>query len=101
MGVGNDELGRKLLRSFLRNLAESDIPIDLIGCVNSGIFLTTEGSEVLESLKKLEAKGAKIATCGTCLEYHNLKDKLLVGEVGTMPMTVQIMGTADRIIKPC
>ncbi len=101
MGVGNDELGRKLLRSFLKHLADSDIQIDAIGCVNSGIYLTTEGSTVLESLKLLEARGARIATCGTCLEYHDRKDKLLIGEIGSMPMTVHIMAEADRVIKPC
>ncbi len=101
MGDGDPILGKKLLKSFLKNLVDSDVRIDVIGCVNSGINLTTEGSEVLDILKKLEAKGAKIATCGTCLEFHGRKDKLLIGSIGTMPMTVQIMADADNVIKPC
>ena len=101
MGEGDSDLGKKLLKSFLSNLANSDVQIDVVGCVNSGINLTTEGSEVLDILKKLEAKGAKIATCGTCLEFHGRKDKLLIGSIGTMPMTVQIMADADNVIKPC
>ena len=52
MGSGDPELGRKLLKIYLEKLADSDIHIDLIGCVNSGIFLTTERSHVIESLKK-------------------------------------------------
>jgi hypothetical protein len=48
----------------------------------------------------LETKGAKIATCGTCLEHFDLKDKLLIGEIGTMDGTVEIMSVADKIIRP-
>ncbi len=100
MGTGDPELGKKLLKVFLEKLAESDEKIDLIGCVNSGIYLTTEGSDVVDILRKFEAKGAKIATCGTCLEHLKLKDKLLIGQVGTMDQTIQVMTKADKIIRP-
>lgn len=100
MGEGDPQLGRKLLTIFLNKLADSDTKIDVVGGVNSGVYLTTEGSKVIDSMRKLEAKGAKIATCGTCLEHFNLEDKLLIGEVGTMDGTVEIMSIADRIIRP-
>ena len=99
MGEGDTHLVRELLMTFLKKLSESNTKIDVVGCVNSGIYLTTEGSKVIDSLQKLEAKGAKIATCVTCLEYFGLKNKLLIGEIGTMDGTVEIMSTADRIIK--
>lgn len=101
MGQGNDELGRKLLITFLQKLADSDIPVDAIGCVNSGIELTTSGSAVIDSLKKLESRGAQIATCGTCLDFHNKRDDVLIGQVGTMEQSVQMLATADKIIRPC
>ena len=101
MGQGKKELGEKLLVSFLKKLAESDIKVDLIGCVNSGIFLTTDGSQVIDSLSALQDKGAHIATCGTCLDFHNKRDELLIGEIGSMDDTVRIFATADRIIQPC
>jgi selenium metabolism protein YedF len=100
MGDGEPELGRKLLALFLEKLARSDVNIDLVGCVNSGVLLTTEGSPVVESLRLLERKGARVATCGTCLDHLGLRGKLLLGEVGTMDQTVQVMATADRIIRP-
>ena len=100
MGEGDPQLGRELLSIFLQKLAESNTHIDVVGCVNSGVYLTTKGSKVIDSMRKLEAKGAKIATCGTCLEHFGLKDKLLIGEIGTMDGTVEIMSIADRIIKP-
>lgn len=100
MGMGEPALGRKLLSLFLEKLALSDVRVDLVGCVNSGVLLTTEGSPVIDSLRRFEAKGARIATCGTCLDHLGLREKLLVGEVGTMDMTVQAMATADRVIRP-
>ncbi len=100
MGTGDEELGKKLLGVFLEKLAQSDVQVDVIGCVNSGIYLTTAGSEVLESLQALQAKGARIATCGTCLDHYERQDKLLIGEVGAMDQTVQIMALADRVIRP-
>lgn len=100
MGTGEPALGKKLLSLFLEKLALSDVRVDLVGCVNSGVLLTTEGSSVIDSLRRLEAKGARIATCGTCLDHLGLREKLLVGEVGTMDMTVRAMATADRVIRP-
>lgn len=100
MGDGPEELGKKLLKSFLKELLESGTHVDLIGCVNSGVKLTTEGSEVIDILRQFEQKGTKIATCGTCLDYHGLREKLLIGEVGSMKMTVEIMTKADKVIRP-
>lgn len=100
MGEGDPELGRKLMLIFLEKLAESDVLVDVAGCVNNGVFLTTEGSKAITSLEKLAAKGTRIVTCGTCLDYHNLREKLLIGEVGSMDGTVAIMAMADRVIRP-
>lgn len=100
MGEGDPALGRKLLKSFLAELAKSDVTIDVVGCVNSGINLTTEGSEALESLRALEARGARIASCGTCLDHYGLRERVAIGEVGSMAGTVQLMATAARVIRP-
>jgi selenium metabolism protein YedF len=100
MGDGNPELGRKLMMSFLDKLAASETPIDVIGCVNNGVMLTTEGSEVIGSLETLAARGARIASCGTCLDHLGLSDKLRIGEVGNMEQSIQIMAMADKVIQP-
>jgi selenium metabolism protein YedF len=100
MGSGDEALGRKLMKLFLAQLAASATPIDLIGCVNSGVRLTTEGSEVIAEFEALKARGARIATCGTCLEHLGLEAKLLIGEVGTMAQSVQAMAMADKVIQP-
>ena len=101
MGSGTDkELGEKLLALFVEKVAASDTTIDMVGCVNGAVYLTTREGRVLESLRLLERRGARIASCGTCLDHLNLRSSLLIGEIGSMDMTVQVMATADRIIRP-
>lgn len=101
MGQGDDALGRKLLLSFLEQLAASDVRVDLVGCVNNGVRLTTQGSAALESLQALQARGARIASCGTCLDHYGIRGALAIGEVGNMAQTVQVMAQADRVLRPC
>ena len=101
MGTGNDILGEKLLRVFLRELSQSDQHVDIVGCVNSAVELTTHPGEALEYLQALESKGSRIVSCGTCLDFHGLRDQLLIGDVGDMTGTVQLMATAERVIRPC
>ena len=54
----------------------------------------------MEDLKVLEKEGVQIYTCGTCLDYYKLKDKLAVGEVANMYVIAQQQLEADCIIKP-
>ena len=67
---------------------------------NGGATLTTEDSDSLEDLKSLEAQGVEIMTCGTCLDYYGLKDKLAVGTVTNMYSIVETMAKAGRIVRP-
>lgn len=56
LGVGNDELGTTLMKSYLYALTESsNLPADLI-FLNGGVKLTTEGSDSLDNLKALEKR---------------------------------------------
>ncbi|MGB4304410.1 MAG: DsrE family protein, partial [Syntrophomonadaceae bacterium] len=66
--------------------------------MNSGVFLTTEGSEVLEILQSLSQEGVEILSCGTCLDFYGLKDKLAVGDVTNMYTATDILSRAGRSI---
>ncbi len=56
MGIGDEALGVILMRSFLKTLLDlNPLPSKLI-FVNSGVRLTTEGSEVLDTLRALSEK---------------------------------------------
>jgi len=100
LGEGDAVLGKKLLKGFLTELAASGTSVDVIGCVNSAVFLTTEGSEVLDILQEFVAKGTRIASCGTCLDHYDVREQLRIGEVGNMTMAVEVMVGADKVIRP-
>ncbi len=100
MGSGNDELGKVLIKGFIYAVTQLDnLPKKML-FYNGGATLTTEGSDSLEDLKSLEAQGVEILTCGTCLDYYQLKDKLAVGSVTNMYSIVESMAEAGKIIKP-
>lgn len=100
MGIGNDELGKVLIKGFLFAVTQLDTLPKTMLFYNGGATLTTEGSESLEDLKSLEAQGVEILTCGTCLDYYGLKDKLAVGSVTNMYSIVETMAKAGKIIRP-
>ena len=100
MGDGDDHFGRVLMRNFLGTLLEMDPLPDTLLFVNSGIDLTTTGSDVLEALHKLVDQGVDIATCGLCLEYYQKKEQLQVGRVTNMYEMVELQCQAARVVSP-
>jgi len=100
LGEGEPDMGEKLMGAFLGTLLESERIPDQIIFMNAGAFLTTEGSAHIGLLKEFEHNGARISTCGTCLDYYGRKDKLLAGSAGTMKETVAAMLGHSKIISP-
>ena len=78
MGNGEEELGKALLKGYI----------------------TCEDSASIEDLKSLEAQGVEILTCGTCLNFYGITDKLQVGEVTNMYVIAEKMTQADLIVQP-
>lgn len=100
MGEGNDELGTVLMKGFIYALTELDELPETILLYNGGATLSCEGSDSLEDLRTLEAQGVEIMTCGTCLNYYGLSEKLAVGTVTNMYVIAEKMSQADTIICP-
>lgn len=100
MGRGNDELGKVLMKGFLFAVTQLDVLPKTMLFYNGGATLTTEGSDSLDDLKSLEAQGVTIKTCGTCLNYYGLTEKLQVGEVTNMYDIVETMEKASKVVKP-
>jgi selenium metabolism protein YedF len=99
LGTGDEQLGKILMKAFLNTLWDVDPrPAKLI-FLNDAVRLTTEGSDVLDSLRLLEEEGVKILSCNTCLEYYQLKDKLRVGSATYMYDTVISLVSAGKVIK--
>ena len=100
MGEGNEELGRALLKAFLFALTQQETLPAAILFYNAGAAVTCEGSASLEDLQALQSQGVEILTCGTCLNYYGLTEKLRVGEVTNMYVIAEKQLQADCIIRP-
>ncbi|MFV0362282.1 MAG: sulfurtransferase-like selenium metabolism protein YedF [Suipraeoptans sp.] len=100
MGRGNDELGGVLIKGFIYAVSQLDVLPSQMIFYNGGATLTCEGSDSLEDLQYMESKGVEIKTCGTCLDYYKLKEKLQVGQITNMYSIVEAMDNAGKIIMP-
>lgn len=100
MGDGNEELGKVLIKGFIYALTELEKLPTAIIFYNGGAKLSVKESPVIEDLQKLEQLGVEILTCGTCLDYYNIKKDLVVGSITNMYNIVEKMNVAHKIIKP-
>ncbi len=100
MGKGDDRLGEILMKAFLKTLLELDVRPRQLIFVNNGVYLTTSGSAELETIRTLEREGTVILSCGTCLDFYHLKDKLEVGQMSNMFEIASLLLEADRVVTP-
>lgn len=98
IGRHDDELGRVLMRNFIYSVARDANPPAALMLMHDGVRLACEGSEVLDDLRLLADAGVPVKVCGTCLDLLGLKERQLIGDVGTMPDGVAAMlGDSDIV----
>lgn len=100
MGKGDVELGRILMKGFIYTLSEIEELPKIILFYNEGVKLAIEGAESLQDLKSLEERGVEILSCGTCLNFYGITEKLRVGSVTNMYTILERQMKATRVIKP-
>ena len=100
MGEGAEELGGILLKAFVFSLTQQEKLPKTMLFYNGGAHLTCEGSPMLEDLRALEAEGVEILTCGTCLNFYGLTEKLAVGGVTNMYVIAEKLLHAGNVVKP-
>ena len=91
LGSGDIKLGGMILASFLRLLAERESLPEYIVLWNEGVKIAVQDSSWINHLKNLEAKGVKIVSCQTCVEFFGLEGKIAVGEVTGMVQIQEII----------
>ena len=99
LGYGDDDLGKKLMISFIKTVNEMGKDLWKLVLVNNGVKLAIEGSEVLADLQALEKDGVSIMVCGTCLTHFELMEQKRVGETTNMLDIVTAMHLAGKVIK--
>jgi selenium metabolism protein YedF len=98
LGSGSDELGERLMGSFLRKLWAEDAKPATIIFYNSGVKLVAEGSTVLDALTELHAAGVDLVACGTCAGYFEIKDSVRVGRISDMREIVSLLMNSESVI---
>lgn len=99
LGDGPEELGRLLMKNFITTLLEVTPTPDRMLFVNTGIFLTTEGSEIIEALGKLGNLGVEILSCGVCLDFFNRREKLRAGSITNMFTIAESMLQGGLVVR--
>lgn len=100
MGEGSAELGEMLLKAFVNTLENLDpLPAQVV-FVNGGIRFTTQPGPAVELLQRLESRGTVILTCGTCLNFFEKENELLVGRATNMLEIMQLLASSPRVIRP-
>lgn len=97
--MGQDpDIGARLMQMYFNSLGDRMAEPSTFAFVNRGVFLTLDDSPVLEALRALEAKGSRLLSCGTCLDFYAVRERLAVGEVGSMPLLEEQMLAAAKVI---
>ncbi len=99
LGEGAEELGRLLMKNFLITLLDVERTPERMLFVNTGVFLTTEGSEVIEALEKLANRGVEILSCGVCLDFYHRRDKLRAGSVTNMFTIAESLMGGNSVVR--
>ncbi|MFA5374544.1 MAG: sulfurtransferase-like selenium metabolism protein YedF [Dehalococcoidia bacterium] len=98
-GTGDEIPCKKLMKSFLETLCDSEAKPAKIILMNSAVKLAAEGSDVLEALLSLEENGVEISSCGTCVDYYQLGNVLRAGKMSNMYDAIQSLMSAEKVIK--
>lgn len=99
LGDGPEELGRLLMKNFIITLLDVAGTPDRMLFVNTGVLLTTEGSEVIEALEKLGNLGVEILSCGVCLDFFNRREKLRAGSITNMFTIAESLLGAGSVVR--
>lgn len=99
IGRGDDDLGKVLMRSFIKSLPDTQGVPRLIIMLNSGVKLAAEGSVILDDLREYERRGVEVRCCGTCVDFYGLKEKLQVGKLTNMFEIISVL-QSFKVVQP-
>jgi len=98
LGRGDEQLGKLIMANMLRLLGDQTEKPRAIFCWNAGVKLVTEGSPVLDHLRRLEESGVKILACRTCIEWFDLEDEVEIGQISTMKAFLDLASANEIVV---
>jgi sulfur relay (sulfurtransferase) complex TusBCD TusD component (DsrE family) len=90
LGKGNQDLGEGVLETFFTILKQREEKPAAIFLMNKGVYTATEESLVSVHLQEMEKAGVPVFTCKTCVDYYELGEKLVVGEISSMGHFIEL-----------
>ncbi len=100
LGRGDDELGSKLMTTFLQTLPEMGEDLWRVVLLNGGVKLAANQGAPLQHLQALEKAGVHVMVCGACLMHYELVEQKAVGETSNMLDIVTSLQLASKVIRP-
>jgi selenium metabolism protein YedF len=98
LGRGEEELGARLMGSFLRTLLVATTKPDALVFYNTGVKLLAPHSAVLDVLDELNRAGVRLVACGTCITYFALSEAIAPERVSNMAEIAVLLLAADNVI---
>jgi hypothetical protein len=98
LGQGDPQLQQALLAKYLDLLIAGGLVPRALCFMTEGVHLVCEGSPVLEPLRALEQKGARLLVCTTCLKFYHLEEQFRVGTACGMPDILDAQVAAEKVV---
>jgi selenium metabolism protein YedF len=98
LGIGDNDLGQRLMSNFLLTLASSNPSVMTLFLLNSGVMLAAEDSDCIDELETLERNGCEVLLCTTCIEFYDLRSKIQVGSSSNMKTLIDKMNVASKVV---
>jgi hypothetical protein len=92
------EFGQAMLGKFLGQLAEAPEKPTAICFYTEGVRAAIDGSPCAEVLERLEAAGIPLLLCGSCIDYYQIADRVIAGQVSDMATIAGALGGAGKVI---
>lgn len=98
LGKGDNELGKKLMGSFLRKLSVEENKPKKIIFLNSAVKLLSKKSTVLDAIDLLNQAGIVMVACGTCAQHYNIIEEIEPEWISNMSTVISLMMNSDDVI---
>lgn len=98
MGLGDEELGKLLLKAFLGSLASASPKPKAVYFYNGGVLLLKDNAykQIFDDLRKANIK---LYFCGTCIKYFGMDNLVGIEEQTNMLGIVEAMGKAQSVVR--
>ena len=98
VSAGDTDFGAEMLDKFFHTVESRDERPMAICFYTEGVKALAKGSSFETGLRVLHGLGVRIVACGSCVEYYGLADNLSVGEIGGMPVILDLIAQAAKVV---